>query len=492
MIVLYTKGGMFFLKKFIDAFFNMEALVPVKYRKGPLPDGRHAFRVVLNMAIPSIAEMVFMSLIGSIDTIMVGQLGANALAAVALPAQPRMIMLSVFFALNVGVTAIVARRKGEQRRDAANLTLRNAIMLVAFIALIIMVLGLVFAEPLMRLAGGNTNTPDDAEVLKGAVTYFSIMAWSLPVSAISMCINAALRGVGNTKITMQVNMISNIVNVIFNYLLIGGKFGFPRLEVAGAAIASVIGIAAGALLSLWVVVQGKDTYLHLSKKDSWKVDVPAMKGILRIGGNAMVEQLSMRFGFILYSRILYGLGVVLFAAHNIAMQFSGITFNFANGTAVAATSLTGQNLGAKRADISMMYSKLSLRLALMISAVVGTIIAVFRYPLSTLFIDAGAANADIVINAAAGALLVIAVIQPFQMSSVVISGSLRGAGDNLYVAGVMALCVNVIRPIMGYLAVYVFKFGLAMTWLLSLSEIILRVVFFLRRLNSGKWMQIKV
>ena len=348
------------------------------------------------------------------------------------------------------------------------------------------------AEPLMRLAGGNTNTPDDAEVLKGAVTYFSIMAWSLPVSAISMCINAALRGVGNTKITMQVNMISNIVNVVFNYLLIGGKLGFPRLEIAGAAIASVIGIAAGALLSLWVVVQGKDTYLHISKKDSWRVDVPAMKGILKIGGNAMVEQLSMRFGFFLYSRILYGLGVVLFAAHNIAMQFLGITFNFANGTAVAATSLTGQNLGAKRADISMMYSKLSLRLALMISAVVGIIIAVFRYPLSALFIDASAANADVVINAAAGALLVIAIIQPFQMSSVVISGSLRGAGDNLYVAGVMALCVSVIRPIMGYLAVYVFKLGLAMTWMLSLSEIILRVVFFLRRLNSGKWMQIQV
>ena len=265
---------MFFLKKFLDAFFNMEALVPAKYRLGSLPDGRQAFRVVLNMAIPSIAEMVFMSLIGSIDTIMVGQLGANALAAVALPAQPRMIMLSVFFALNVGVTAIVARRKGEQRRDAANLTLRNAIMLVAFIALIIMALGLMLAEPRMRLAGGNTNTPDDAEVLKGAVTYFSIMAWSLPVSAISMCINAALRGVGNTKITMQVNMISNIVNVVFNYLLIGGKLGFPRLEIAGAAIASVIGIAAGALLSLWVVVQGKDTYLHISKKDSWRLMYP--------------------------------------------------------------------------------------------------------------------------------------------------------------------------------------------------------------------------
>ena len=89
-----------------------------------------------------------------------------------------------------------------------------------------MVLGLVFAEPLMRLAR-KYQYPDDAEVLKGAVTYFSIMAWSLPVSAISMCINVASR-VGNTKITMQVNMISNIVNVIFNYPLIGGtRFSAP-------------------------------------------------------------------------------------------------------------------------------------------------------------------------------------------------------------------------------------------------------------------------
>jgi uncharacterized membrane protein len=104
-------------------------MVAPERRLGPLPGGRDAYGRVIHIALPAIAEMVLMSLIGSLDTIMVGQLGKNALAAVSLPAQPRMIMLALFFALNVGVTAIVARRKGQGRQEDANLTLRNALVL---------------------------------------------------------------------------------------------------------------------------------------------------------------------------------------------------------------------------------------------------------------------------------------------------------------------------------------------------------------------------
>lgn len=480
------------MENIIGSFFNMDKLVPEKHRKGSLPDGRKAFKEVVNLAIPSIIEMVMMSLIGSVDTIMVGQLGATALAAVALPMQPRMIMLSVFFALNLGITAIVARRKGEERKDDANLTLRNAIVIVFILSLVIMMLGIMFADPLMKLAGGNTDTPEDAEVLTQAAIYFDYITYSLPISAVSMCINAALRGVGNTKITMQVNVVSNVVNVIFNYLLIGGNLGFPRLGVAGAAIASSIGILAGAIISFVVVMKSGNTYLHISRGDSWRLDMPTVKSIFKIGGNAMLEQLSLRFGFFLYSRILYSLGVVLFAAHNIAMQFLNITFSFANGTAVAGTSLTGQSLGAKRSDLAMMYGKLSVRLALIISAIVGVIIVAFRYPFANMFIEANADHADIVIQNAAEALIVVAVMQPFQMYSVVIAGCLRGAGDNLYVAAAMALCVSVIRPIMAYLSVFVFNFGLALTWIMGLSEIIMRTVLFSHRFHSGKWMSIKI
>lgn len=476
----------------LKRIFGAQSLVPERHRRGELPSTRDMYGNVLRIALPSIAEMVLMSLIGSVDTVMVGQLGKTALAAVALPGQPRMIMMCVFFALNVGVTAIVARRKGEGRRAEANLTLRNAMMLTLALSTAIMLAAVLFAEPLMRFAGGNTRTPDDAEVLKGAAQYFRIMAWGLPVTVVSMCINAALRGVGNTKITMQVNMVSNLVNVLFNYLLIGGNLGFPRLGVKGAAIASVIGIATGAALSFLTVIRGRNTYLRISRRDSWRVDRETMRGILRVGGNAMVEQLSMRFGFFVYSRIMYSLGVSLFAAHNIAMQFLNITFSFADGTGIAATSLVGQNLGAGRPDLSMMYGRACQRLALIISAVVGTLIVLLRVPLSGVFIDGATPNADVVILAAAQTMLVVALMQPFQMGAVVLSGALRGAGDNLFVAGVMGVCVSVIRPIMAITAVYVLHLGLALTWLLSLSEIALRLLMFSHRFRHGKWMTKKV
>lgn len=471
----------------IKRFFHVDHLVPEHHRVGEMPETRDAYRDVMRIALPSIAEMVLVSMISSADTIMVGQLGKNALAAVSLPGQPRMIMLSLFFALNVGVTAIVARRKGEGRQKDANLTLRNALMLVFALSLIIMAAVTALAEPLMRLAGGNTNTPDDAEVLKGAIDYFKIMAFALPVTALSMCTNAALRGVGNTKITMQVNLISNLVNVFFNYLLIGGNLGFPRLEVRGAAIASVIGIVAGAVLSFATVMRSGNAYLYISRHDRWRVDKGTMRGIIRVGGNAMVEQLGMRFGFFVYSRIMYGYGVTMFAAHNIAMQFLNITFSFADGTAIAATSLVGQQLGARRPDLSMLYGRISQRIALIMSMALGVVLVTLRYPLSSLFIDANTAHADVVIEAAAQTMLVVALMQPFQMASVVLSGGLRGAGDNLFVAAVMGVCVSIVRPVMAVLAVYVFKLSLPLAWLFSLSEIIIRLVFFDARFRSGKW-----
>ena len=476
----------------LKRFFSVEKLVGQEHRLGPLPGDRKAYDRVINIALPAVAEMVLVSLISSADTIMVGNLGKNALAAVSLPTQPRMIMLAIFFALNVGITAIVARRKGEDRRTDANATLRNALLLVGVLSIVIMGVVVAFAEPLMRLAGGNTNTADDAIVLKDAVSYFTIMAYGLPVTALSMCINAAMRGVGNTKLTLRVNVISNLVNIFFNYLLINGKLGFPRLEVTGAAIASVIGLATGFALSLGAVLFDKTSYLHLSHRDSWRIQPEAMRGILRVGGNAMVEQLGLRFGFFLYGRIIYSLGVSMYAAHNICMQLIGLTFNFADGLAVSGTSLVGQGLGAKRGDLAMLYGKICQRIALVFSLLIASLVAIFRYPLASIFLNANTPDAAYVIQIAAETLLIVALIQPAQMSAVVLAGCLRGAGDNLFVASRMMICVSILRPLLAALAVYVFKMNLPMTWLLSLSEIFVRLYFFYTRFESGKWKEKRV
>ena len=469
-----------------------EYLVKEEHRLGELPDGKTAYRSAMKIALPSIIEMVLMSLIGSVDTMMVGELGAGALSSVGLPTQPRMLLLCMFFALNVGITAIVARRKGEEKQAEANATLRNALMLALGLSAVLATVAIVFAVPLMRLAGGDQ--AESQKVFDDAVDYFRIMTYALPVNALSMCICAAQRGIGKTKITMWVNMASNLINVFFNYCLIGGNLVFPRLEVKGAAIASVIGMTAGLVLALWTVLAGGKYkgYLHLSIHDKWRFDRDSMRPILRVGGNAAIEQLGVRFGFFIYARILFSLGTVMYAANQICMQLLSITFTFGDGLGVAATALVGQNLGKRRADLSMLYGKICQRYAMMISVVLGVLIVALRWPLASLFIGENTENADRVIRYAADTMLVLAAIQPFQTSSVVLSGSLRGAGDNLYVALIATVCVSVMRPLMAALAVLVLQLELVGTWIFGLSEIAVRVAFFYPRFASGKWKDKKV
>ena len=470
-----------------------EYLVKQEHRLGDLPDGKTAYRDVMRIALPSIVEMVLMSLIGSVDTMMVGnELGAEALSSVGLPTQPRMLILCLFFALNVGVTAIVARRKGEERQDDANATLRNALMLAFGLSIVLMLAAVIFAEPLLRLAGGDT--AETEKVFTDAVDYFRIMTYALPMNALAMCICAAQRGIGKTRITMWVNIASNLINVFFNYCLIGGHLGFPRMEVQGAALASAIGMGAGFLLALFTVVAGGKFkgYLHLSIHDKWRFEKESMRSIVKVGGNAAVEQFGVRFGFFVYARILFSLGTTMYAANQICMQLLSITFTFGDGLGVAATSLVGQNLGRKRPDLSMLYGKISQRFAVMISIVLGVLIVAFRYQIAGWFIGENTLNADQVIAYAASTMLVLAAIQPFQTSSVVLSGSLRGAGDNLYVALIATICVSVVRPVMAVIAVYVLHLGLTGTWVFGLAEIVLRFAFFYPRFASGKWKDKKV
>ena len=481
-------------KKALNHLFAPEYLVKEKERLGELPSTKETYKNVMSIATPSIAEMVLIGLIGSMDTMMVGGLGKGALASVNLPVQPRMLLLCLFFALNVGVTAIIARRRGENNRAAANATLRNAIMLALMVSAVFMTLALVFTEPLMRLAGGTSDTEEDAKILCDAQDYFRILTYSLPVHAVSMCICAAQRGIGNTRITLRVNIVSNLVNVVFNYLLIGGNFGFPRLEVRGAAIASVIGMAVGAVLALMTVFfpRRDARFLQISHRDSWRFDKDAMRAIFKVGGNAMIEQLGMRFGFFVSSRLVFGLGTTFVAAHVICSQLVGITFYFGDGLSVAATSLVGRNMGAKRSDLSMLYGKAAQRIALIISATLGVLIVLLRYPLASLFIGADTPDAALVVQYAATTMLVIAAVQPFQISAVVVSGSLRGAGDNLYVAVAATICISILRPGLTWLAVDWLKFGLTGTYIFMMLEMVVRLAFFYPRFASGKWRKIKI
>lgn len=154
----------------------------------------------------------------------------------------------------------------------------------------------------------------------------------------------------------------------------------------------------------------------------------------------MLEQVALRIGFFLYARIVAELGTLAFAAHQIGMQFLNLSFTFGDGIGVAGTSLVGQMLGRKRPDLAQMYGNIAQRIAMTTAIVLALLILSFRYPLVSLFV-----SQQSVVNATASIMLILALFQPFQTSSVVMSGA-RAARAYKYVAKVMLVCVTGIRP----------------------------------------------
>ena len=481
------------LKKLLS-FFDVRRMLPASMRgnSADIPAGRAMYKQYINIAVPSVCEMVLISLISMIDTVMVSGIGTDAVAAVGLVGQPRMIMLCLFFALNVGITAVVARRKGENNREEANSALRTAIVMILGLSAVLMAVLLPMSSALMRFAGA-----EEGRTLALSTDYFTILGWALPFQALSMGICAAQRGVGNTKLTMQVNITSNIVNVIFNYLLINGIGPFPKLGVHGAAIATALGMVVGFALSVRAIYQDNNGFLRLKPTDNWKPEMKSVKALVKVASSAMVEQLAMRVGFFAYARIVADLGTDAFAAHQICCQFLNLSFSCADGLGIAGTSLVGQMLGRKRRDLAHIYGTLAQRFSLTAGLLLATVCVLLRAPLVGMFINPGESEA--VRAMAELVMIVLGILQPLQMLSVVASGALRGAGDVKYTARVMLLTVTCIRPVLALIGVYVCQhvlhrsdIALMAAWTATCCDMAVRMTLMMKRYRSEKWHSIKV
>lgn len=197
----------------------------------------------LQIAWPSVLESFFIALAGLIDTFMVSSIGSNAVAAIGLTTQPKFIALSFFIAISVSVSALVARRRGEEDKKMANQTMVTAMIVALLLCILISSIFVIFTPQILKLSGSSPDTHDLG------VSYFRIIMGGLIFNVISMTINAGQRGSGNTQIAFTTNLVSSLVNIFFNYLLINGNLGFPKLGVAGAGLATVLGTIVAAIMS---------------------------------------------------------------------------------------------------------------------------------------------------------------------------------------------------------------------------------------------------
>ncbi|MCI8388360.1 MAG: MATE family efflux transporter [Clostridiales bacterium] len=447
------------------------------------------YKSFIKVAWPATAESVLLGLVNFIDSVMVSSQGHVAVAAVGITNQPRFIFYAVFFALNVGVTAIVSRRKGENRREDANKCLAQALSLCLILGIFLVGAAYIFSEPLLRFAGAKEDT------LPQAISYFRITMVGLYFTSISMIINAAQRGAGNTRISMTTNMTANIVNCIFNALLINGLFFFPKLGVTGAAIATLLGNITSCILSIRsvasIIPSNRERFLVLRMKSMFKFDSDNIKLICKISSSAAVEQVFMRLGFFVVSKMVAELSTIDFSTHTICMNITNLSFCFGDGLGVAASALVGQNLGKKRPDLSIVYGKSAQRIGFVLAMGLFVLFTAGGGMMMNLFMTEEAEAAQI-LEIGKKILVILAFISPAQISQVIFSGCVRGAGDTRYAAIVSLVTIAVERPLFTYLLCYVFNFGVIGAWIAMLIDQYLRLILMAARFSGGKWAKVKV
>lgn len=443
---------------------------------------RDDIKKTLDMAWPAILESFFTAFAGLVDSLMVSSLGAHAVAAVGLTTQPKFLGLSMFIAANVSISALVARRKGQGKREEANRIFSTFLVFIVLASVAFSFLLVAFADPIIRMCGSEELTHDSA------VIYFRIIMGGMIFNVIQMGVNSAQRGAGNTRITMRTNLVSNTVNIILNYLLIQGHFGFPALGIRGAALATVSGTVIASIMSV-LSVWKKDNFVSIPMIIAQKIRPTgeAFLSIVRVGYSVFAEQVLMRIGFMLTAIMAAKQGTSAMAAHQVGMNIMGLSFSFGDGLQATAVALIGYSLGAKQPARAKEYG----RTCRMIGGVIAAVLAVLYFTgagaLMRLFFEE-----EEIVAIGVNIMHVILFVVMLQIAQVIYMGCLRGAGDTLYTAAASTISVTLVRTAGSWFFGYVLNMGITGIWFGVLADQVSRFLFASIRFRQGKWTEIRI
>jgi putative MATE family efflux protein len=433
----------------------------------------------LRLALPAAGEQMLGMLVGIVDTFLVGHISAAALASVGLANQWIMLTNSLFGAIGVGSTALIARSIGAKDAALANRTLRQSVLIAALIGAIATVLGMTLARPAVALMGA------EPETLVLGTIYMRIVAAVLLPSTLMFICNAAMRGAGDTRTPLKIMLVVNAINIVVAWSLINGAFGLPKLGVAGSALGAATARATGGLIAVGTLIRGRGA-LRLTFS-TFLPDWDLIRRILRIGIPSGLEQLLFRFGQMSYARVVASLGTAAFAAHQVALNAESLSFMPGFGFAVAATTLVGQALGAKKPDLAEKRGYTAFTMGALLMGVMGVVFIIFARPLVSFF-----TSDPEVIAQAITPLRIVGLAQPALAATMIINGGLRGAGDTRYPLYIVAGCIWGIRVPLAILFISVMGLNLSWAWVAMCVDLVFRGLFALLRYRGGKWKTIEV
>ncbi len=384
------------------------------------------FKYNWKLAAPVMLGMLGHTFVSFVDNIMVGQIGTAELAAVSLGNSFIFIAMSIGIGFSTAITPLIAEADSANNFDRAKSTFKHGLFLCTVLG-IVLFLGVFFAKPLMYLM------KQPKEVVELAIPYLDLVAFSLIPLVVFQVLKQFSDGMSMTKYPMYATLIANIVNVVLNYLLIFGKFGFPELGIVGAAYGTVISRFIMLAYLWWLLANKERSRALVTNIKFFVLDKLMLRKLINLGAPSAMQ---MFFEMAIFTSAIWLSGLLgknAQAANQIALNLSSMTFMVAMGLSVASMVRVGNQKGLRNFKALRRIAFSIFLLGILLAVFFGAVFFLFHKSLPKIYVDFNdvtnyADNLEVV--AIASQLLFAAAI--FQISDtiqVIVLGALRGLQD---------------------------------------------------------------
>jgi putative MATE family efflux protein len=431
-------------------------------------------RHILTLALPVVASSLLERSVTTADIFLVGGLGANAIAAVGLSQLMIVFVMSLIAGLSVGTTVVIAQLIGAQKKEEACQTAVSAIGISLLLGLLLGVAGLYFRRAGAVLLGA------EPQLVALLDPYLFFIFLFLPFSVAVDLLVAVMHGQGDTR-TPLIGMIGiNLLHLGIAYVLIYGKAGLPEMGVKGAAIAVGLSEMIGsAFLMMRAFQKG---YLERSF-----IRLDLIYQVMRVGLPLCVDRVVQQVAQMAYARAVLVYGTVAYAAHQVGLAIESFSFMAGSGFAIAAVTAVGQSIGASQYQRAKMENWEANRLAVLVMSMMGILFFFFPYLLLRLF-----TRDPEVITLGTLFLKIAALIQIPLAITMVLSGSLKGAGDTRFLLGITLVGAWMVRVPASFYFSFVVPAGIVYVWGVMVLDWFVRMTLTLLRYRSEKWRQVRV
>ena len=445
---------------------------------------RHTTKTIWALAWPTVLHSFLQTFVGFVDTIMVGRLdnGVDAISAVGMSQQLIFVVMVGVLAISTGCTTFVAQFYGAGQHEDVSRTVAQSLLMALALGAVVGVLGFVSAGSLLDLI----RAPDEIQRL--GVSYMRIFFGGVFFFFFGFISAAVLRGAGDTVTPLKVSVVVNVVNVVANYALIFGAWGCPRMEVAGAALGSVIARAVGAVLGMYILFSGRFR-VRLQLARFREISLSLMGRVLRVGIPSGLQGVVRNGTRLAFFAIVAGslAGRCAIAAVTIGFRVRMIAIMPALAIQVAAVALVGQRIGQKKIDEAERFGWGAIWLCTTIMTGIGLLLFVFAPWVVRLF-----TTSPETIEIGATMLRFFIVGQTFAAASIATGGSLAGAGDTApaFFYALIGQCF-VMLPL-AYVLCYYTRLDVVGVWIAWVTAEALQLVLILLRFRGGEWKTMKV